>query len=150
MKKLLRSIAFLALIFISFAFNNENNLLKGDLHIQLQNIRNNDGVIYVFLYNYENQYPRSPLTYYKVNKKNVKNGRLKVKIPEIDFNSKYVITLIDDENDNEDLDRFLGLPTEGFGFSNNVRPIISLPEYNELIFSFLYNKTITIDLQYFL
>ena len=135
---------------MSSSFINETEPSRGDLHIQLKNIRNNDGVIYVFLYNYENQYPRSPLTYYKVNKTKVSNGKLRVKVPNIDFNTKYVITLIDDENDNEDLDRFLGLPTEGFGFSNNVRPIISLPKYNELIFSFLSEKTIHIDLQYFL
>ncbi|MFK8037997.1 MAG: DUF2141 domain-containing protein [Crocinitomicaceae bacterium] len=149
MKKWL-SLGLLVLITIVFSSIQSASLTRSDLHIQLKNIRNSDGVIYVFLYNYENQYPRAPLTYYKVGKSKVKNGNLTVKIPNIEYNPKYAITLIDDENDNEDLDRFLGLPTEGFGFSNNVRPLISLPDYNDLLFTFSSEKTIYIDLQYFL
>jgi len=150
MKKLLNLLSFSCIILISLGFINDTNSQKGNLHIQLKNIRNNDGVIYVFLYNYENQYPKSPHRYYKVSKSKVADGKLKVKVAGIDFNTRYAITLIDDENNNEDLDRFLGLPTEGFGFSNNVRPLISLPKYNDLLFSFLTEKTININLQYFL
>jgi len=138
---------------LSFSFSDEKKAVtpnKGMLYLQLKNIRNKNGVIYVFLYNYENQYPRAPLTYYKVKKTNVKNGYLKVKVSDVAFNSKYAITLIDDESDNEDLDRVLGIPTEGFGFSNNIRPLFSLPKYNELLFNFNAEKTIPIDLQYFL
>ncbi|MFK8045522.1 MAG: DUF2141 domain-containing protein [Crocinitomicaceae bacterium] len=153
MKRWLSALLLFSSILFSFGFSIESKTVKpnsGQLFLQLKNIRNKNGVIYVFLYNYENQYPKAPLTYYKVQKSNMKNGYLKVKISDVTFNYNYAITLIDDENDNEDLDRILGIPTEGFGFSNNIRPIFSLPKYNELLFNFNSEKTIPIDLQYFL
>lgn len=150
MKKWLSIGGFTIMLIALSSFQQTLVTQDNDLHIQLNNIRNTDGVIYVFLYNYENQYPRAPLTYYKVNKGKVKNGNLTVKIENVKYGPKYAITLIDDENNNEDLDRFLGLPTEGFGFSNNVRPLISLPDYSDLLFNFSKGKTIYIDLQYFL
>lgn len=33
----------------------------------------------------------------------------------------YAVQVLHDENDNGDLDRFLGIPTEGYGFSRNPR-----------------------------
>ncbi len=141
----------LLLTLTAFTSSSENKALqKGDLVVKLDNIRNNNGVIYVFLYNYENQYPHKPYTYYKVSKARITDGRLNVRISDISFRDKYAITLIDDENDNEDLDRFLGLPTEGFGFSNNIHPLFSLPNYEDLLFSFNEEKSINIELQYFL
>lgn len=150
MKKWPKQIALIAAILLGLSFKPAEAVTTADLYVQLKNIRNTDGVLYVFLYNYENQYPRKPLTYYKVQKSKVQNGTLRVKIENVAFKHQYAITLIDDENNNEDLDRILGIPTEGFGFSNNVRPLFSLPKYNDLLFNFLAEKTIAIDLQYFL
>lgn len=150
MKKWLSIILVCSSILICFGFKNFVQTEEKSLFIQLKDIRSTNGVIYIFLYNYENQYPKSPLTHYVVSKQNVKDGKLKVKIKDLEFNDHYAIALIDDENDNEDLDRILGIPTEGFGFSNNVHPIISLPKYHELLFNFNFGKTIGIDLQYFL
>ena len=57
--------------------------------------------------------------------------------------------MLDDENANEDLDRFLGIPTEGYGFSNNVRPLFSLPEYEDLIFDLSEQRQkLKLELQY--
>jgi len=156
MKKQFKPIGLILIVLLSFSFSDskgmesEVNSDSGDLLINLNNIRNNEGVIYIFLYSYENQYPHEPYTYYRVSKSNVKNGKLKVKVENVAFKSKYAITLIDDENNNEDLDMFLGMPTEGFGFSNNIKPFFSLPDYNELIFSFDQEKMIGIQVQYFL
>ena len=142
--------SFLVVIIAASIGSSFMNSAKGDLYVQLKNIRNSNGVLYIFLYNYEDQYPKSPLTYYTVQKNSIINGQLKVRINDIYFRENYAITLIDDENGNDDLDRILGIPTEGFGFSNNVRPLISLPDYTELLFNFKDEKTINIELQYFL
>lgn len=122
----------------------------GTLKIELTNIRNNDGYIYIFLYQYKNQFPYSPYKYYKVDKSKMKNGVLTAQISNLDFKSNYAISLIDDENNNEDLDRWLGIPHEGYGFSNNVKPFLSMPEYNELLFDFKQSKNTQIKLQYIL
>jgi uncharacterized protein (DUF2141 family) len=43
---------------------------------------------------------------------------------------QYAVVVIHDENSNMKLDRnFLGIPKEGFGFSNNPRVILSAPSF---------------------
>jgi uncharacterized protein (DUF2141 family) len=47
----------------------------------------------------------------------------------------YAVAVYHDENDNHHLDRsFLGLPAEGYGFSNNVRPLLGLPSFDSVTF----------------
>ena len=123
---------------------------KGILKIDLSNIRNNDGYIYIFIYQYKNQFPYHPYKHYKVNKSKVKNGVLTAQILNLAFKRNYAISLIDDENNNKDLDRWLGIPNEGYGFSNNVKPFLSMPEFNKLLFDFKQSKNTQIKLQYVL
>jgi uncharacterized protein (DUF2141 family) len=115
------------------------------LSVEFSNFRSQDGKLFIFIYNYENQYPKNPYKYYTVDKSLVRNSRLLVNINDLS-RGKYAISIIDDENSNEDLDRFLGIPTEGYGFSNNVRPMLSMPDYEELIFD-LNQKWLKLDLE---
>lgn len=103
------------------------------LSIELTNVRSTKGQLFIFIYNYENQFPDNPFKYYTIDKSEIKNNRIMVNIPQLN-KGNYAISIIDDENKNDDLDRFLGIPTEGYGFSNNIRPLLSIPDYNELIF----------------
>ena len=48
----------------------------------------------------------------------------------------YALIIYHDENNNRRFDtNFMGLPVESFGFSNNVRPKLSLPAFAEVKFS---------------
>jgi len=122
----------------------------GTLKINFSNIRNNKGYIYIFIYQYDNQYPYNPYKHYKVDKSKVKNGILIAQISNLEFKNNYAISIIDDENNNKDLDRWLGIPNEGYGFSNNVKPFLSLPNFNDLCFDFNQSKKTKIKLQYVL
>jgi len=122
----------------------------GTLKIDLSNIRNNKGYIYIFIYQYNNQYPYNPYKHYKVDKSKVKNGILIAQISNLEFKNNYAISIIDDENNNKDLDRWLGIPHEGYGFSNNIKPFLSLPNFNDLCFEFNKSKKTKIILQYIL
>lgn len=45
----------------------------------------------------------------------------------------YAVAVYHDENDNHRLDRtLLGLPAEGYGFSNNVTPLLGLPSFGSV------------------
>ena len=45
----------------------------------------------------------------------------------------YAVAVYHDENDNHRFDRtLLGLPAEGYGFSNNVTPLFGLPSYGSV------------------
>lgn len=127
-----------------------DNSNEGTLDVSLSNIRNSKGHIYIFIYSYENQYPYEPYKHYKVKKENVKEGLLTARISNLQLKDEYAISLIDDENDNEDLDRWLGIPHEGYGFSNNVKPFLSLPKYTDLLFNFSKSKKLSVKMQYIL
>lgn len=45
---------------------------------------------------------------------------------------EYAVAALHDENENQKLDRdFFGIPTEGFGFSNNPRVFLSAPPFKK-------------------
>ena len=47
----------------------------------------------------------------------------------------YAVAVYHDENDNHHFDRtLLGLPAEGYGFSNNVKPLFGLPSFASVTF----------------
>ena len=120
------------------------------LSIRLKNIRNTKGSMFIFVYKYENQYPWTPQWHFEVDKSKVKDGMLTYTVQNLP-KGKYAISILDDENANSDLDRFLGIPSEGFGFSNNIRPLFSLPDYDELTFDLTTTqKTVNLTLQYIL
>lgn len=146
----MRLIKLLLLIVFALALKSNTTLQNNQIDINLSNIRNSKGYLYIFVYTFKNQYPYEPFKHYKVAKSKVINGGLTARISNLQLASKYAITLIDDENNNEDLDRWLGLPTEGYGFSNNVTPLFSLPDYEDLLVYPKPNQTLNIKVQYLL
>lgn len=61
----------------------------------------------------------------------------------------YAIALMHDEDADGECDKnFLGLPTEGYGFSNNVKPKLSAPSFDETKIELISDKIIQIDLIY--
>lgn len=145
MNKLINYLLILICVFTLSSNTTENHCT---LSVEFSNFRNTKGKLYIFLYNYKNQFPDNPYKYYEVDKTNVRNNRLLVNIPNMP-KGQYAISILDDENDNDDLDRFLGIPTEGYGFSNNVKPFLSLPNYEDLLFNLDNERTkLNLTLQY--
>ena len=66
------------------------------------------------------------------------------------LNKKYAIAVYHEVNGNGKLDKnFLGIPTEGYGFSNNARGTFGPPNFNDTAVSLdTETKLITIDLSY--
>ena len=124
--------------------------LENGLTVEISNIRSERGQIYLFLYNYENQYPKTPYKFFKVNKNDMDSGVLSFQIPQNLELGKYAMTFIDDENANETLDKKFGIPIEGYGFSNNEKPtLFYLPKYDKLIFELPSNGLLlNVKMQY--
>lgn len=63
---------------------------------------------------------------------------------------RYAVCIFHDENDNGKLDtNFIGIPTEGYGVSNNPKPRFRAPRYREAVFELpAEGKTARISLQY--
>lgn len=62
---------------------------------------------------------------------------------------KYAVCIYLDENNNNQCDKnFFGIPTEKFAFSNNVRPLLSIPSFESCSIYLNENKTISIRTDY--
>ncbi|WP_299392291.1 DUF2141 domain-containing protein [uncultured Gelidibacter sp.] len=60
---------------------------------------------------------------------------------------EYAISMYHDENSDEECNRnFLGIPKEGYGFSNNVKPKFAAPTYNECKFVLTKDTTLAIKM----
>lgn len=122
------------------------------LTVQIENVRSEHGQLFVFIYNYENQYPDNPFRWYKFAKSETRKGAQFSLVLDGLQNGKYALVLLDDENSNGTLDKFLGMPREGYAFSNNVRPgFLKFPKYEKLLFDLDREKKILkLDMRYLL
>lgn len=60
---------------------------------------------------------------------------------------EYAITMYHDENsDNECNRNFIGIPKEPYGFSNNIKPRMSAPKYEDCKFELTENITLHIKM----
>lgn len=95
--------------------------------IQVTGFQQNSGQIRIAVYNKENGF-LTPERVYKKIVLDVNQSILRhtVRLPQGD----YAIALYHDNNSNGICDKnFLGIPTERYGFSNNIRPILSAPSF---------------------
>lgn len=136
MKKVLASIVSLSVFATS-----------GSLLVKITNIAPKGGKIYVGLYTKNYIFANFTNTF----RKKVINADAKVlsltfkEIP----NGVYAISLFHDENSNGRLDKnFLGIPKEGYAFSNNIRPTFRVAKFNEANFLLKNREKITIKMGY--
>lgn len=88
-------------------------------------------------------------------KKVLQRTRLPVKATEMKVSfeklpkGKYAVMLYQDENKNQKLDsNFMGIPTEGWGCSNDARGTMSAPAFKDQLFDLQSSKNIIINLTY--
>jgi uncharacterized protein (DUF2141 family) len=126
-----------------------NTAMAYTLRVELENLRNEEGSIRYLVFDKEEGYPDK-------NELAVKEGSLEVikakegivieNLPE----GEYSFSIIHDENNNNRLDtNFLGIPKEGFGFSNNPTVIFGAPSFSKCKFDLKSDSKITIKMKYF-
>jgi uncharacterized protein (DUF2141 family) len=118
-----------------------------DLTVTVTGVRNSNGSVGVGIFNSEVNFPKPPP--YGV-------FRIKASVAPVSFTvhnlppGKYAVTSYHDENDNGKLDTDpTGLPTEGYGVSNDAREILSPPQFSKASFDLTeQGKAITITIKY--
>lgn len=118
------------------------------LEIKFTGIRNSNGNITIGINNAPEGWPREPQMNDRWKKQHIKAGVFTAKIEDLNYGT-YAISVLDDENTNQKIDMFIGIPKEGWGFSMNPPFKLSAPKFNEC--SFLVDKPyqqITIHLRY--
>lgn len=121
---------------------------EGTLKIRFQGVRNGKGQIAIGMNRTPEGWPRTPDLSYDWKKENIQNGVFIAEIKNLPY-GKYAVSVLDDENSNFEMDMTLGIPREGYGFSNNPRVGLKPPDFEECNFSVNSGTTeITIKMIY--
>jgi uncharacterized protein (DUF2141 family) len=121
----------------------------GTLEIRFTNLRSDVGSMSIGINTSEKGWPRKAEMEFQLKKVNVKDGVFVAQVPNLPFGTM-AISVLDDENEDVEMEMTLGIPREGFGFSNDA-PIrgLSSPKFEAC--SFRFEKTgqqISIALRY--
>ncbi len=118
------------------------------LEITFTGIRNNKGLMVIGINDSPKGWPRNPIMYYTWDKTGLHKGSLTVKADGLKYGT-YAISVLDDENSNMEMDNFVGIPQEGYGFSNDVKKRMSAPSFEECSFKVdKASKKISIEISY--
>ena len=145
-KKLIQSsIAFAAITAVSSMSTLllVNSAYAGQLTVNVKDISSAQGYLMVALFSGEQSYKSGKPA--KATRVKVSGEQEVVTFSEI-ADGDYAIKMYHDENDNKELDKnFLGIPSEGYGFSNN-KGQFGQPSYQEASFSVNQDTKIDINL----
>ena len=119
---------------------------QSTLVVTVMDIKNKNGDILIGLYDSTSHFPRKAATG-KVAK--VTDKEMQITFANIKPGN-YAVSVLHDENQNKDLDtNKLGIPKEGYGFSNNVTGIIGPPSFRKARFHVAAgDSAITIKMKY--
>jgi len=118
------------------------------LEIKFTGIRSNKGLVAIGMNKNPDGWPRKPHMEHNWKKTNLAEGVFTAKLENLAYGT-YAISVLDDENSNLEMEMFMGIPKEGWGFSMNPPFKLSAPDFEDC--SFVLNKPfmqITIDLRY--
>ena len=140
-----RSLLLVFLFFMSLSLVAQTNTY--DLTVKVNGIKNKKGMVEFGLF-------RDPEYFAQVGK-TYRMMRVKVEASEesVTFHNlpkgKYAVCIYLDENSNDRCDKnFFGIPTEKFAFSNDVRPMFSIPSFESCSVYLNENKSIVIRADY--
>lgn len=107
------------------------------IHVKILNIRNNTGSISCALFESPAGFPKKFL-HFATNIMTIKIRESEASCYFTDIPpGNYAMVVIHDENMNGELDtNWLGIPKEGFGFSNNAKALLSAPSFSDASFQY--------------
>lgn len=117
------------------------HLFAETLTIQIENVDIGKGQILVGIYNDEKAFP-DPDKYFTNSEAEAGSATVTVAFPDLP-KGIYVVAVYQDKNGNGKLDKFLGIPKEKYGFSNNTM----MPDWKKNSFELNADTGITIKLR---
>ena len=132
-------ITFFVLIIFQFALaQTEEDKNTDSLTIVITGLENDDGEVLITVSNSRENYESDNPAFIGMKVK-IENRKAEYTFEELPF-GEYAIKLFHDENMDGELDtNFLGIPTEDYGFSNNVRGTFGPADYDDA--KFLFEQT---------
>lgn len=122
--------------------------IPNDIEISITGLKSEKGQVVIQVFKdeqgYEDQKPFKKLIF---DKKGFEHGAIKVTVKLAPGN--YAFTMIDDENLNGKIDKnFIGVPKEGFGFSNFLMEKMQKPKFGEFVVNLMRAGNITMKVKY--
>lgn len=119
------------------------------LTVEITGIRNNKGSIRLAFFTDNTSFRNDNPEFEKVlSKKNMENNSITVSFDKIPPGT-YGIAMLDDEDEDGKMRyNFLGVPREGFGFSNLYHTGYRRPSFDDFKFKFFENKSVQIRVRY--
>jgi uncharacterized protein (DUF2141 family) len=104
------------------------------LTITVAGLRNHRGYVLLSLFKDGAGFPGDPAKAFRKEKSAISGNQVVIHFPGIPAGN-YAIVILHDENDDMKMNtNWLGLPREGYGFSNNVMGSLGPPAYNRASF----------------
>ena len=114
-----------------------NMAAEPGLQVELTGLRNDKGHVLASLYNSAKGYPDDPAKAFRKQKILIRNRKATLTFSSIPEGT-YALAILHDENDDLKMNtNWIGLPREGYGFSNNVMGTFGPPSFTKA--SFRYN-----------
>jgi len=116
-----------------------------NLELTVDNIKKEQGQLLISIYNKASDFPIDGKEFKLIIVETINKAGTTINV---DLqNGEYAIALLHDVNsDGECNFNFIGIPTEGYGFSKNVRPILKAPNFEETKFHLNENTSMKINL----
>lgn len=123
----------------------EGLVAQQEIKVKITDIKNDVGTVWVALHKPAEEYMKERFMWFKVEaKKGFIDGVFK-DVPD----GTYAISVMHDFNNNRELEKnMLGMPTEGFGFSNDAMGRFGPPDFKKASFEFSKQKEIVIKMRY--
>ncbi len=143
MKKFRLSLIIISLtLFVSIAYAQ-----TGTITVEISGIQGPEGQISIGLYASEEGFPETEKSYKGINVR-VTGEKVVAAFQDVPAGT-YAIAVFHDTNSNGKLDtNFLGIPNEGYAFSNNVFGTFGPPDFEDASFELDGNKTVKIKMGY--
>jgi len=120
---------FTLLILPLYSFSQD--LPKGNIEIRITGLRNTKGKVSVNLFNGKEGFPDDPLKSFGWKTVKIVPDTVVIVFEDLPYGN-YAVSVLHDENSNGKMEKnFLGIPKEGFAFSNNISPKFSSPSFDE-------------------
>lgn len=114
------------------------------LEIEVNGFKNNDGKAKINLYNTQESFMKKGIKSVKTVLKNNKTYAVFTDLPK----GIYAVSMFHDENGNGEIDtNFIGIPTEGYGTSNDAKGFMGPPKYEDAKFELVANRKMVINIQ---
>ena len=137
----MKTIMFICLALAAGSAFAQNNSIT----VVIKNVKDAPGNVAVALFNNEKDFMKN-----RFDSKIIKaqGGEVQVVFENVPPGS-YAISVLHDENGNNEMDsNIIGMPKEGFGFSNNAMGTFGPPSFEKASFKCLVSQALTVNMKY--